>query len=486
MQGEMGVETDTLKVKIGNGSTVWASLPYFTQGVQGIQGVQGDQGIQGEQGEQGPVGEVGPIGPANELTVGTVTTGAAGSDAVVTISGDAPDQVISFTIPQGIQGVQGLTGVGIPEGGDPGQIVVRTVDGTEWTDLPPSSLAAQEDVNITSPVNKQVLKYDGTEWVNATASGGVTVSDSEPVDASQGDGWFYAADGTQFVRYDDGDSVQWVQPNAVLSSEVEQRYFSPNLLINGAFEINQRAYVSGASLASGVYGFDRWKSGAAGTSLTFTSVPQGQVVTLNSGGVVQQVVERQNVPAGTYVLSWQGTAQARVYNVGASAPAYASSPVVVSLDGAANVVVEFSASGGSRTVGFVQLELGVTATPFRRNANSLQGELAACQRYYYRITSVSSNTRFAGGSQGSTTVAEALIYVPVEMRSVPISIEGNSLAWTDAVAFTNALTNLTILYTGTNKTVGFFAFFSAAGAARYPGFIVATASGAYIGINAEL
>jgi hypothetical protein len=224
MQGEMGVETDTLKVKIGNGSTVWASLPYFTQGVQGIQGEQGDQGIQGEQGEQGPVGEVGPIGPANELTVGTVTTGAAGSDAVVTISGDAPDQVISFTIPQGIQGVQGLTGVGIPDGGDPGQIVVRTVDGTEWTDLPPSSLAAQEDVNITSPVNKQVLKYDGTEWVNATASGGVTVSEGEPVDASQGDGWFYAADGTQFVRYDDGDSVQWVQPNAVVSGEVSPGY----------------------------------------------------------------------------------------------------------------------------------------------------------------------------------------------------------------------------------------------------------------------
>ena len=33
--GEMGVETDTLKVKIGNGSTVWVSLPYFTQGATG-------------------------------------------------------------------------------------------------------------------------------------------------------------------------------------------------------------------------------------------------------------------------------------------------------------------------------------------------------------------------------------------------------------------------------------------------------------------
>lgn len=28
-QGEMGVETDTLRVKFGNGSTAWTSLAYF-------------------------------------------------------------------------------------------------------------------------------------------------------------------------------------------------------------------------------------------------------------------------------------------------------------------------------------------------------------------------------------------------------------------------------------------------------------------------
>lgn len=46
----------------------------------------------------------GLVGPATNLTVGTVTTGDAGTSASVTISGDAPNQTIDFTIPRGAPG----------------------------------------------------------------------------------------------------------------------------------------------------------------------------------------------------------------------------------------------------------------------------------------------------------------------------------------------------------------------------------------------
>lgn len=52
----------------------------------------------------------GDIGPANSLTIGSVTTGAAGSSASAEITGSPPSQTLNLTIPRGNQGVQGIQG----------------------------------------------------------------------------------------------------------------------------------------------------------------------------------------------------------------------------------------------------------------------------------------------------------------------------------------------------------------------------------------
>jgi hypothetical protein len=63
-------------------------------------------GTPGPQGPTGATGVAGPAGPANSLAIGTITTGAAGSSASATITGDAPNQTLSLTIPKGDNGLQ--------------------------------------------------------------------------------------------------------------------------------------------------------------------------------------------------------------------------------------------------------------------------------------------------------------------------------------------------------------------------------------------
>ncbi|MFB8031310.1 hypothetical protein [Streptomyces sp. NPDC055990] len=55
-------------------------------------------------------GAAGPTGDVNTLSVGTVTTGAAGSDLVVSVTGTPPAQAVNLTVPRGVQGVQGPLG----------------------------------------------------------------------------------------------------------------------------------------------------------------------------------------------------------------------------------------------------------------------------------------------------------------------------------------------------------------------------------------
>jgi hypothetical protein len=290
---------------------------------------------------------------------------------------------------------------------------------------------------------------------------------------------------------------------------------SPNYIINGAFEINQRAFTS--TTTSNAFGHDRWSLEMAtgtntystqaftpGTSLG-TDEPENfaRIVTTGQSGttalaIFKQKIENVRLLAGqTATISFwakavSGTPKVAIeinqnFGSGGSPSAlvntyagqvtlstsWASYSVTVNvpttfgktLGTTANTSftqlslwvsagTSFDARTGSlgiqnNTFDFwgVQVEEGAAPTEFRRNANSLQGELAACQRYYYQMgPQVTGSGQLYVGfgllQAPLTTVIVGRIQFPVKMRTTP-----SSVLWT-------GITSNYAIYTGSGAISG--------------------------------
>jgi hypothetical protein len=269
---------------------------------------------------------------------------------------------------------------------------------------------------------------------------------------------------------------------------------SPNVIINGAFEINQRGFTSNTT---GVYGFDRWRTQQNGGTVTQSS----QAFTLGSApassreaGNFLRIVTSGQSAAGDFAFPYQpiesvrtlagqtvtvsfwaragsGTPKVSVelnqffgsngspspetltlagqvtlsttftrYSVTTTIPSLSGKTIGTLGNDALNLAFWVSAGSNlnSRTGSLgiqnntfdfwgVQLEAGQTATPFRRNANSIQGELAACQRYYYQMgPQVTGSGQLYVGfgllQAPLTTVIVGRIQLPVKMRTTPSSV----------------------------------------------------------------
>jgi hypothetical protein len=232
-----------------------------------------------------------------------------------------------------------------------------------------------------------------------------------------------------------------------------------NILFNADFRINQRAYVSAATLAAGAYGHDRFKAGASGGDYSFTQLNSSTQITIASGKSLIQVVEDKNVVGGSYVLSWTGTALARV-GVNSATPSgtFVVSPILITGQTAGTTMsVEFNAG----TLNTAQLELGAVATPFERRAVGL--ELALCQRYYAQFKSDGTESEMAIAAGYQTGVSKAIFAIkyPMTMRAKP-TLAFSSIQVSDQVAWSVAatLTNPQIAL----DSAGFIATFASNGA----------------------
>ena len=131
----------------------------------------------------------------------------------------------------------------------------------------------------------------------------------------------------------------------------------------------------------------------------------------------------------------------------------------------------------------VQLEQGSVATAFSRAGGTLQGELAACQRYYQRKNSVGNGTIFAMGQCQNTTNAYYMCPTPVQLRVAPSVATSGVVGWTASTGnaggtiavFQMSPDAVSLQLTGASGLV-------AGNASAMAG----TAAGSYLELNAEL
>jgi hypothetical protein len=133
----------------------------------------------------------------------------------------------------------------------------------------------------------------------------------------------------------------------------------------------------------------------------------------------------------------------------------------------------------------VMINIGSAAYPFRRTTGTIQGELAACQRYFWRAGGNSNFQVFGNGIGVSTTSAQVMVSNPVPMRTIPTSHAVLNVGLTDTFS-TTAVTSSSIGQQGINQNL--FTFNVAAGLIAFRPYLVNTnnTTNAYIEVSAEL
>jgi hypothetical protein len=233
-----------------------------------------------------------------------------------------------------------------------------------------------------------------------------------------------------------------------------------------------------------------WAKAASGTPKVAAAIVQ----TFGSGGGESASVETL---VGTVTLS---TSWVR-YTINVAVPSIAGKTFGPSINDDVLSLRLFTSGGSSVTsaqsIGLqnntfdfwgVQWEYGSKATPFQTaSGGSLTGELAMCQRYYWRNTNdAGTDVWLTAGLAATTTLIYFGLQFPVKMRAIPTSIDYASPRFTNALAaYTGGTLSLAGSATSTTSTTIIYTHGSAALTLNNY-YMAQTQASGYIGLSAEL
>ena len=207
-----------------------------------------------------------------------------------------------------------------------------------------------------------------------------------------------------------------------------------------SYSVSQQSFTPGSAPVAGYEAlyFARFQVTVASTATTFLLIQKienvqtfaGQTVTLSlwaksDSARTMTVKAQQNFGSGgSSVVSTTlgtisvGTTWAR-YSVTAAIPSIAGK--TIGTGSFLEIDLNYPAAVMTNDFWGVQLEAGSVATPFSTATGTVQGELAACQRYYRRFTAggAAPYWRIAIGQNLNTTQSQFVFPLGSSMRAVP-------------------------------------------------------------------
>lgn len=132
----------------------------------------------------------------------------------------------------------------------------------------------------------------------------------------------------------------------------------------------------------------------------------------------------------------------------------------------------------------IQAEAGSVATPFSRAAGTLQGELAACQRYYQRVYSPGSYGFLHTGGGVQTTKIRGMFPLKTTMRSAPSAVEASGIYADNGATVTAP--NATVIFSSAADAVCMEYQFTSGIVAGFSYGITGQLNTSYLAVTSEL